>query len=186
MCDISMLQCECEKLQHERFDNISNQELCQKITIQDVFNESYCVMVPIGHIDEKEHLSIHEVLIDLKGKVGVYGLWLNHTYCYEHDMHRMFCLYTGKGSALGRVKKHIQEKWPEDELLYVTFYECKNRIAKYIEQLLLDSYNFPINSAENKGEGYLFSKWTDERFTLGTHTHEISSRLADKFPDEFQ
>jgi hypothetical protein len=186
MSDLSVLQCECENLEHEKFDVVSTQEMCQKTTVHDVFNDSYCVMVPLEYIDERENLSSHETLVDLKGKMGVYGLWIHQSDCYDHDMHRMFCLYVGKGYALNRVKKHIENKWPETQLLYVTFYECENRIAKYIEQLFLDNYNFPLNIEENIGEGYLATAWDGERYTIGTNLHEISNRLAEKFPERFQ
>ncbi|EHJ94501.1 hypothetical protein KUC_1460 [Vreelandella boliviensis LC1] len=81
--------------------------------MHDVFNRDYCVMLSVDKIDEDEGLSVHEYLTDLKGKMGVYGLWIEHTECYDHDMHRMLCLYAGKGFALGRIKSHITEKWPE-------------------------------------------------------------------------
>lgn len=186
MIDSSVLMCECESLKHDRFDSVSNKELCENIAVHDVFNSSYCVMISVEHIDEKEGLTAHETLADLKGKMGVYGLWAHQTDCYEHDMHRMVCLYVGKGWALGRIKGHIFDKWPGTQLLYVTFYECENRIAKYIEQLLLDSYGFPLNSEENSGEGLLSTVWDGDRYTLGTNLHEISDRLAKKFPDEFE
>jgi hypothetical protein len=186
MIDLSVLQCECENLKHERFDSVSNRELRENITVHDVFNSSYCVMLTIQGIDEKEELSIHETLSDLKGKMGVYGLWIHQSECYDHDMQRMLCLYVGKGKALSRIKSHIVKKWPEEQLLYVTFYECENRIAKYVEQLFLDSYDFPLNRDENSGEDFLATIWNGERYTLGTNLHEISERLAEKFPEQFQ
>lgn len=186
MSDSEFLQCECEGLEHEKFNSILSDELRKNITVHDVFNRDYCLMLSVDQIDEDEGLSVHEHLTDLKGKIGVYGLWIEHTECYDHDMHRMLCLYIGKGFALGRIKKHLTEKWPEQELLYVTFYECENRIAKYIEQLFLDNYDFPLNRGENTGEGFLATVWDSERYSIGTNVHEISDRLANKFPERFQ
>lgn len=173
-------------LKHDLFDSVLQKELRKRITVHDIFNSSYCVMVPIENIDENNDLTAHETLVDLKGKMGVYGLWIHYTDCYDHDMHRMTCLYIGKGWALGRIKNHISDKWPKKELLYVTFYECENRIAKYIEQLFLDNYSFPLNTDENRGEGLLETIWDDERYTIGTNLHEISSRLANKHPSQFK
>lgn len=186
MCDPTVIQCECENLNHAKFDAISSEELGIDLKINDIVNESYCVMVSIKDIDESSGLSLHETLVDLKSRMGVYALWIDHTYCYEHDMHRMLCLYVGKGYALGRIKSHIKDKWPETQLLYITFYECKNRIAKYAEQLMLDIYDFPLNKDENQAEGWLATIWSDERHSIGTHLHEISDRLAQKFPETFQ
>jgi len=186
MIDANVLGCECENLNHERFDSVSRRELRKAITVHDVFDSSYCVMMSIEHIDEQEGLAVHETLADLKGKLGVYGLWIHYTDCYDHNMHRMLCLYAGKGRALGRVKSHIANRWPQAQLLYVTFYECENRIAKYVEQLFLDNFDFPLNTKENRGEGFLSTVWDGERFSLGTNLQGISDRLAKKFPERFK
>lgn len=36
-------------------------------------------------------------------------------------------------------------------LIYFTFFPCENRRSKFIEQLLLDIYYLPLNTAENSG-----------------------------------
>ncbi|RLP54983.1 MAG: hypothetical protein D6160_07020 [Ketobacter sp.] len=60
--------------------------------------------------------------------------------------------------------------------LYVTFYECSNRISKHLEQLFLDTYDFYLNKNENNGSKTLFAVWDEERHHLGTEMHEVSSR----------
>jgi hypothetical protein len=39
----------------------------------------------------------------------------------------------------------------EEMLIYVTHVELCNRVAKYIEQLFLDLFDFPYNKRENPG-----------------------------------
>jgi hypothetical protein len=50
-------------------------------------------------------------------------------------------------------------------LIYYSFYPCENRIAKYLEQLLLDTYDFPLNKSENRGNkklcAYYFQSQVD-------------------------
>ncbi|WP_417212798.1 hypothetical protein [Acinetobacter venetianus] len=186
MIDDSVLHCECENLHHEKFNDISKNELVSKVSIDDVFSESYCVSIGLDEIDEEFDLTAHETLLDLKGKMGIYGLWIQQTKCYDHDKYRMVCLYVGKGYALKRIKQHIADKWPKEQLLYVTFYECENRIAKYIEQLCLDNYNFALNKEENTGTGFLTTAWEAQRVELGTHIHELADRLAAKRPEQFK
>ncbi|EKP0297827.1 hypothetical protein ACQXXB_10120 [Aeromonas veronii] len=180
------LDCNCTHLEHEKFNSIIKDEINKVIAIEDIVNKSYCISFDFEHYDENANLSAHETLQDLKGKVGVYLLWVNLGHCTEHEMYRMLCLYVGKGFAFQRIKSHIKDKWPNSETLYVTFYECENRIAKYIEQLFLDCYDFYLNKEENNGSGHLETIWNEERYIMGTELHSLSERLADKFPEQFQ
>jgi hypothetical protein len=73
----------------------------------------------------------------------------------------MRSLYTGKGLFSNRIKNHWKTKETSAEMLiYYSFYACENRIAKYLEQLLLDIYDFPLNRSENKGKEMLCAYYT--------------------------
>lgn len=180
------LDCNCTNLDHHKFDNLMNQEFATPILVENIVSESFCISFDFEHFDENLNLSSHDILKELKDKMGVYCLWVYEGQCTEHDMHRMLCLYVGKGFVFDRVKSHIKTKWPHCETLYITFFECKNRFAKYIEQLFLDSYEFYLNKEENSGTGYLAAMWDEERFTHGTQLEEHAELLANKFPEQFQ
>lgn len=85
-------------------------------------------------------------------KGGVYVLWYKNNYCPEHEQYHMKGLYVGKGDAAKRLRHHWKTKNTiEQILIYYTFFPCENRKAKYVEQLLLDIYNLPLNKVENTG-----------------------------------
>lgn len=91
----------------------------------------------------------------LKWTSGVYVLWRQADYCGTHEREHMQALYVGKsGSNVERrLVKHRVEKSVSDTDLatYVSIWPCSNRIAKYIEQLMLDIYDFPLNGDEDNG-----------------------------------
>lgn len=67
-------------------------------------------------------------------------------------MFHMRSLYVGKGNFLRRLISNWKTKPTHNEMLvYVTHVPLSNRVAKYIEQLLLDIFDFPYNKAENPG-----------------------------------
>jgi len=70
-------------------------------------------------------------------------------------------------------------------MLYVTFHECENRLAKNYEQLFLDTYKFRLNENENKGTKALYAVLDKERVTIGTHSNEISSYSKIQSPDDW-
>ena len=87
---------------------------------------------------------------------GLYMLWHKDAYCPAHGLFHMRALYVGKGRFLRRLVDHWRTKPMEDEqLIYITHLALPNRIAKYVEQLLLDLYDFPYNTRENGGSGKL-------------------------------
>ncbi|HCP82406.1 MAG TPA: hypothetical protein DIT67_12810 [Octadecabacter sp.] len=68
----------------------------------------------------------------------------------------MQALYVGKGDANKRLRHHWKTKNTEEQMLiYFTFFPCENRKAKYIELLLLDIYDLPLNKSENSGTATL-------------------------------
>lgn len=50
------------------------------------------------------------------------------------------------------MRRHWDSQPTEEQLLiYFTYADLLNRIAKYAEQLVLDCYRLPLNRAENTG-----------------------------------
>jgi len=87
---------------------------------------------------------------------GVYVIWHKDAYCAEHERFHMRALYVGKGDFYGRLNAHWKNKdFSTELLLYFTMLRLPNRQAKYVEQLLLDLYEFPYNVAENPGTARL-------------------------------
>jgi len=182
------MDCICSEIDHSDFDVPVKQELINPISVNDIANESFCVSVDLD-ID-KEFLDIsldkNEILAPLKGKLGLYLLWIDQDYCGDHFDHRMLCVYVGKGYVHDRIMyEHIQKKWVKDQQLYITFYECSNRIAVYLEQLFLETYNFHFNKKENHGTKTLQTMWDEHRLVNGTETHEHAELLAAKNPEYF-
>jgi hypothetical protein len=182
----SDLDCNCTDLQHNKFDSLIKDEIVNPVFVEEMVNESYCVSIDFEHFDEQLNLNENDILKDLNRKMGVYFLWVYEGECTEHSMSRMLCLYVGKGFVFDRLKSHIKRKWPQCETLYVTFYECENRMAKYIEQLFLDNYDFFLNTEENSGSGHFSTVWDEQRFTFGTELDIQADRLAKKFPGQFK
>ncbi|QNU62045.1 hypothetical protein [Vreelandella titanicae] len=175
-------QIPCLTNDYNKFDSICNAELAFPISADEIINHSdFCIILHLDLIEESQDdlLSVNEMLTGLKDKTGVYHLWIEKGHCEDHDIHSMICVYVGKGLALKRIKQHIKEKWPAEETLHISFYECENRISKYLEQLFLDTYHYHLNTSENCGEGTLYGRWSAERYDIGTelHTHaDIYSR----------
>lgn len=93
-----------------------------------------------------------EKLDSLKGRSGVYILWHKDGYCSTHDLFHMRALYVGKGRFNARLYSHwLQKDFSEEMLVYWSLVEMPNRHAKYVEQLLLDTYILPLNKSENSG-----------------------------------
>lgn len=165
----------CQNPDYADFDIIASQELLNPPSAHKIVNEStFCTFVPLDEAIELGDLTHKDYLKGLCGRTGIYQLWINFENCTDHGTYTMLCVYVGKGLAEVRVNSHIKEKWPKKEDLYVTFYECTNRMAKYLEQLFLDTYAFYLNNNENTGSRYLFAVWDNERHLLGTEIHEVS------------
>jgi hypothetical protein len=97
----------------------------------------------------------------LARRSGLYFLWHKDDYCARHERFHMRALYVGKGGFAKRLRAHWQGKDTSDEMLvYFSFVELENRVAKYVEQLLLDLYQFPLNTAENPGQVRLCGHFT--------------------------
>ena len=167
------------------FDIIANKEICDLPLANEILNHSkFCLSLHLDMADI-DILTINDHLGSLKGAVGVYFLWIySGDYCDTHGIHKMICVYVGKGDAKLRVEKHVKDKWPKDERFFVSFFECSNRIAKYTEQLFLDTYKFYLNSNEMSGQDYLFGFWDDDRFDNGTETQRLGDILVERIYPE--
>ena len=185
-----MYQCEdqdvpCHENDYYRFDDVCRRELALVASVDEMINRSkYCQCLAldlIGQSKDDEFLNLNDHLSGLKGKFGLYHLWIEVGNCQDHQKHSLLCIYVGKGHVKCRVLDHIKTKWPETEMLYITFYECENRAAKYLEQLFLDTYNFHLNTEENTGSGSLYARWEEERIIHGTEIQAMSKIYEKKF-----
>lgn len=168
-----------------------SKELALPISVHEIINDSlYCRSIPLDLLDPSDphELDKSELLSGLNGKSGVYHLWVQLDHCTDHDIYSYICVYVGKGMAKNRILSHIKEKWPEKEMLYISFFECENRIAKYVEQLFLDTYEFHLNKSECTGTGHLYARWDEFRTVHGTELErdaELSYKKDPTFRDWF-
>ena len=183
---MTMTKCElqdfpCINADYSTFDELCSEELKKPVTASEIINKSpYCTIIPISADLQLEELETSDYLKTLHGKMGLYHLWVDYDDCDDHEMYTMKCVYVGKGFAQQRIDSHIKDKFPNKDSLYVSFFECSNRLAKYLEQLFLDLYFFDLNKAENYGEETLYAVWDEDRHHQGTQLHEISNIHAEK------
>jgi hypothetical protein len=137
--------CRCGRADRE-FDAIAERELRTPLLLDDLCRRN------IGWYCDRTITYHHLEMWNLKGRSGLYILWHKNDYCSEHEMFHMKALYVGKGMISARMLDHWSKKATADELLiYFTYAEMKNRLAKYVEQLILDIYDVPLNRSENRG-----------------------------------
>lgn len=169
----------CIDVDYSPFDRICNQELKTKVDANSIVNKSeFCTLIPIDDDLKLDHLETSDYLKILRGKIGVYHLWIDVDECDDHKMNTMLGVYVGKGFAEHRINNHLNDKVEKADFLYVSFYECENRLAKYIEQLFLDTYKFHLNKAENRGKEHLYAVWDKDRYMHGTELHNIADIYA--------
>ncbi|WP_051943220.1 MULTISPECIES: hypothetical protein [Luteibacter] len=177
---------QCPDTDYHRFDSVCNEELKHPVAVEAIINISeYCARIHIDDILSDAKLGLPGLSAYLPKSVGkamgIYHLWREADHCSTHETYLMECLYVGKGYADARIKDHITTKdFAPNRPLFVTYYPCRNRLAKYLEQLFLDTYKFPINGAENTGEGTLYARWDEDRFLLGTNLNDIASTYTSK------
>ena len=144
-CCFEHCGCSCTT-NFEAFDHIAERELREKMKLNDIIRHN------VGWYTDRtiDHSYIDEW--SLQGLSGLYFLWHKDDYCAEHERFHMRALYVGKGSIAKRLKRHWENKPTADAMLvYFTYAVLPNRTAKYVEQLILDCYDIPFNSAENRG-----------------------------------
>jgi hypothetical protein len=142
-----------------------------------VINQSsFCTSFQLNLVEGSVgKLTLRDFLSGLKGKMGLYFAWRDEGRCDEHGHYFVQAIYSGKGFALNRVLAHVKNKFPNDQQLWVSFFECENLMAKFLEQAFLDTYAFDLNENENPGTAPLYGRWTEERFMLGTEMHHVSN-----------
>ncbi|PRC94316.1 hypothetical protein [Solimicrobium silvestre] len=186
---MTMASCEyadevpCKSNNYAFFDDVCANELINAVTVDQIINLSkFCTSIPLDFIenDPTDVLKFNKLLTRAKDKVGVYHLWVENSRCSDHKIYSMLCVYVGKGDILDRVKEHTKEKYENQGLLHLSFYECENRIAKYLEQLFLDIYDFPMNHKENKNSKNekLYARWSSDRYNIGTEMEFLSDRYS--------
>lgn len=169
----------CVGVDYSSFDKICMKELKEAFDANSIVNSSsFCTSIPINKDFQLEHLGTSDYVQSLRGKVGIYHLWVDYDECDDHGLHTVRGIYVGKGFAKNRIKTHIDTKDIRSGMLYVTFFECKNRISKYLEQLFLDIYKFDLNKRENKGTENIYAVWDEERYIHGTELAEIANRYS--------
>ena len=171
--------CSCPDNDNSVFDGICHGELAIPITADTIINQSnFCISFQQDSISSiHPDATLGTMLAGLGTRVGLYHIWVAEDYCYEHRRQTMIAVYVGKGGALTRLLHHGDTKLPQSELFAVTFVECENRIAKYLEQLFLDTYRFELNKYENPGTRILYASWDEERL-LGTELHNVANKLG--------
>ncbi|MBB3814737.1 hypothetical protein FHY13_003108 [Xanthomonas arboricola] len=121
----------------------------------------------------------------LKDKFGIYHIWVDHGATFTQEDHIFQAVYVGKGYLNIRLNKHVSKYLNELGTVFITVQECENRMAKYLEQLFLDTFNFPLNIAENTGaEGYLYTRAKWKSATTGSDGDEKALRHAHKLEND--
>lgn len=181
------MRCTCpEKTTTEtypEFDDVCFNELKTPILVHKIINQSkFCTNIPKGFLrnDSEDWVTVNDILSPIANKHGVYHLWHSEELlCNVHKSYKLQCLYVGKGVGDIRAKFHIKEKYPPEAQVLISFFECSNRIAKYLEQLFLDTYEFKLNGAENNKRGApLYAYWNYARCQIGTETDRLAKLEA--------
>ena len=95
-------------------------------------------------------------------------LWNKDGYCPKHGTYHMRGLYVGKGTVARRFISHYMSKdFSEEMLVYWSYARVENRIVKYLEQLVLDTFNLPLNRAERRGKHTLCAIYSQSEVDFG-------------------
>lgn len=145
MACFTMCDCHCGMVDPE-FDQVLVNETKFSVRLRDI-----CGSNIFWYIDRQ--FGDHDQFVGMgRTGSGLYFLWHKDDYCDQHQRFHMRALYVGKGDFRQRLKRHWQGKDTSSEMIvYYSFVTLPNRAAKYVEQLLLDIYAFPLNVAENRG-----------------------------------
>lgn len=177
----------CQNPQYPEFDLIAQRELKSPPSVHEIINRSvFCTYLPLDDERILGDLNHQLYLKSLNAKSGIYHLWVDFENCTDHDTHTMKCIYVGKGTAELRINDHVIKKHLKNTRvpIYASFYECNNRMSKYLEQLFLDTYQFSLNRNENPGKKQLWAVWDDERYSLGTEANSVISSSKISWTDD--
>ncbi|KAF1073882.1 hypothetical protein [Halodesulfovibrio sp. MK-HDV] len=150
-------QCGCQCPDYDQdFDQAIAKELNAPLTLEQIQHTNITWFASLEY--DGDHF-IKD--LGITTQKGLYIIWNKDDYCPNHQLFQMTALYVGKGDILNRMVYHVKTKdFGENINLYATYLEFPNRIAKYVEQLLLDLYDFPMNTFENYGEKPLYAFFT--------------------------
>lgn len=172
---------------YSAFDEVCKKELKKELNAKTFANRDlyfYRVEKFLDWDAEWGEHSLHELpsqqLGELQGKVGIYHIWFDHGSATGSD-YIFQAVYVGKGHLNIRLTKHVHSYLKELGTIFITVHTCENRIAKYLEQLFLDTFAFPLNKAENTGSQgcfYTMAKW--ESATTGSDADAKALRFAEK------
>ncbi len=148
--------CDCECFDEaKQFDSVRIAETRFSPSLYDVCHSN------IGWYSDKSISDAHLGEWGLANAFGIYILWHKDDYCSEHELFHMRALYVGKGEVKNRLYDHYRSKdFSEQLLVYWTYLEMPNRVAKYYEQLTLDTFRIPMNKREARGEALLCTHFT--------------------------
>ena len=132
-------------------NNVISKELALNIKIENVVSQKMVAWNP--EFEEKystsADLSFREALGNFYQGIGVYMIWeVVENIVYENN-YKLECVYVGKGHVEDRMLVHKKKMSSNQCDFFISFYECENRIAKYLEQVILDFYRTRLNKAEN-------------------------------------
>lgn len=152
--------CDCTCGFHDNtFDEIIRRETKFPLRLADILDS------PLGWYTDK---SVDDSRLEgwsLQNKSGLYLLWDKDEWCVTHERFHMRARYVGKGGLAQRLRTHWAKKDTSDAfLVFFSFISLENRVAKYVEQLLLDIYQFPLNASENSGKAKLCSHREDDTY----------------------
>jgi len=174
----------CAPFDYKSFNRILKNELKEPLLLEhiaikraDFFNFPLELM---NVFCQEEDLTINDYLYRLRDKEGLYFLWSIEEKCIEHNNYKLRCVYVGKGQLSRRIKAHIDTKWKNSDGFIASFYECENRISKYLEQTILDCYSPCLNKAEKRGLGDLMIIIDRDLAWFGRNSHEYASAYASK------
>lgn len=172
---------------YEIFDLTILHESKTILDAEDILNRrSACANLPIGFLGNDIHdpATYRSILREWDNSIGLYHIWAHDgLFCDKHKTWALKCIYVGKGEAFTRIiDEHLNKKLEEFgcSAIYVSFFNCRNRFAKYYEQLFLDIFKIELNKKESEGEIELWAYWPTERLQYGTDAHNNADRYATK------
>ncbi|BFP41168.1 hypothetical protein FGF1_20130 [Flavobacteriaceae bacterium GF1] len=151
-CFPDVCDCTCNQPYNE-FESIISKEISFPFSFDELCHSN------IGWFTDEKICNDHHLNDWIDASCyGIYLLWHKDDYCATHNMFHMKGLYVGKGNIKNRIISHFKKKdFSNEMIVYFTFIEMINRRAKFLEQLLLDHFNFPFNKNENNGKKKLCS-----------------------------
>lgn len=160
--------CSCDQ-SFDAFHHLTASELLSPPTLTEMLEATVGWYHDQNPFSQENDLGAWEVLeMRLQNTSGIYVLWNQAGFCSEHQLEHMQATYVGKAGSnvTSRLLRHRVEMTVSDLQVvsfgngdefqfslatYVSVWRCSNRMAKYLEQALLDLYDFPLNASENGG-----------------------------------